>query len=322
MQIHYQCVHHENPPLYVEALFTLVRTIQCPVRMPLPTLPTPPAPQPNGFGELLERMQTADSDRPLGLAMETTSLDDEFNNLTFDIDVCTERFMQLQANMTDALDRYKGCRLVGMDAHVLGKLVLYSADIGLTIPQVEVLQQRLPDLHLIEKFNDMWEAIQAIEPHLDDLLHRDSEDMVKLVYDNTDENLPMTSLLEACQIAEPFHEEGGPVQPIIEERTIDDEFNYVASEIHEVTREFMRLQRTITTALQRYTSCLLLSDRIHHLCMVEIAAEHIGFDSQQKTYIESAIPELAYMEKITWQQSREIKPHLPNIFESMANINP
>jgi len=227
--------------------------------------------------------------------------------------------MQLQTNMTDVLDRYKGCRLVGMDALVLGKLVLYNADIGLNIPQVEVLQQRLPDLHLIE--NDMWEAIQAIEPHLDDLLHRDSEDMVKLVYDNTDENLPMTPLLEACQIAEPFHEEGGPVQPIIEKRTIDDEFNYLALEIHEVTREFMGLQRCMTTALQRYMSCLLLCDRIHHLCMVVIAAEHIGFDSQQKAYIESAIPDLAYMEKITWQQSSEIKPHLPNIFESMANIN-
>jgi hypothetical protein len=138
-------------------------------------------------------MQTADPDRPLGLAMETRSLDDEFNSLTFDIDVCTERFMQLQANMTDVLDRYKGCRLVGMDALVLGKLVLYSADIGLNIPQVEVLQQRLPNLHLIE--NDMWEAIQAIEPHLDDLLHHDSEDMVKLVYDNMDENLPITPLL-------------------------------------------------------------------------------------------------------------------------------
>jgi hypothetical protein len=53
--------------------------------------------------------------------------------------------------------------------------------------------------------------------------------------------------------------------------------------------------------------------------MVVIAAEHIGFDSQQKAYMESAIPDLAYMERVTWEQSREIKPHLENIFESMAN---
>jgi hypothetical protein len=63
---------------------------------------------------------------------------------------------------------------------------------------------------------------------------------------------------------------------------------------------------------------LLLSDRIHRLCMLVVAAEHIGFDSQQKAYLGSTIPDLAYMEKVTWEQSQEIKPHLPNIFESMA----
>ena len=204
-----------------------------------------------------------------------------------------------------------------MDAHMLGKLVLYSAHIGLTVPQVEILQQRLPDLHLIE--NTMWEAMQEIEPHLDDLLQTDSEDMVNHVYDNTDENLPITPLLEACQIAEPEHEEEGLVEPTKGERTIDDEFNYLGSEIQEVTREFMILQTTMTTALQRYTSCLLLSDRIHHLSMLVLTAEHIGFDSQQSAYIESKIPDLVLMENVTWEQSREIKPHLENIFESMAN---
>ena len=202
-------------------------------------------------------------------------------------------------------------------AHMLGRLVNYSVDIGLTAQQVEILQQRVPDLYLIE--NEMWEATQAIEPHLDDLLHRDSEDMVNHVYENTEENLPITPLMEACQIAEPFERERGPVEPTLEERILDDEFNYLASEIHEVTREFMGLQRTMTTALRRYTDCLLLSDRIHHLLMVVIAAEHIGFDSHQKACIESAIPDLAYMENMSFLQSREIKPHLANIFESMAN---
>ena len=282
---------------------------------PNPASP-PPAPQPTGFGEVIARMQTAKLERSLGFPMERRSMDDEFNNLASDIDVCMERFMQLQSFMTTALDRYKGCRLVGMDAHMLGRLVVYSADIGLTSPQVEALQQRLPDLHLIE--NDMWEATQAIEPHLDDLLRRDSEDMLNHVYDNTDENLPITPLLEACHIADPQNNEGDPVEPTMGERTIDDEFYYLASEIHDVTREFMGLQRTMTTALQRYTGTLLLGDRIHRLCMLVLAAEHIGFDSQQKAYLGSKIPDLAYMEKVTWEQSREIKPHLPNIFESMA----
>ena len=262
-------------------------------------------------------MQIADPDRPSHLPMEMRSLDNEFNNLAYDIDVCTVRFMQLQANMTNALDRYKGCRLVGMDAHMLGRLVNYSVDIGLTAQQVEILQQRVPDLYLIE--NEMWEATQAIEPHVDDLRHRGAEDMVNHVYENTEENLPITPMLEACQIAEPYESERGTVETTMGERTIDDEFNYLASEIYDVTHEFMGLQRTMTTALQRYTACLLLSDRIHHLCMVVIAAEHIGFDSRQKAYIESAIPDLAFMEKHTWEQSREIKPHLENIFESMAN---
>ena len=103
------------------------------------------------------------------------------------------------------------------------------------------------------------------------------------------------------------------------ERTIDDEFNYLASEIDEVTSKFMRLQTTMTTTLERYTKYLLLSDRIYNLEMVVLASQHIGFDSQQKAYIERKIPDLVYMEKVTWEQSLEIKPHLENVFESMAN---
>ena len=120
-------------------------------------------------------------------------------------------------------------------------------------------------------------------------------------------------------MAQPFDEESGPVEPTMGERTIDDEFNYLASEIDEVTGKFMRLQKTMTTALERYTRCLLLSGRIYDLEMVVLAAEHIGFDSQQKAYVESKIPDLVYMEKVAWEQSLEIKPHLENIFESMAN---
>ena len=103
------------------------------------------------------------------------------------------------------------------------------------------------------------------------------------------------------------------------ERTIDDEFNYLAKEIDIITGNFMRLQTSMTTALERYTGCLLLSDRIYNLERVVLVAQHIGFDSQQMAYIERKIPYLVLMEKVTWEQSLEIKPHLKNIFEMMAN---
>ena len=128
----------------------------------------PPAPRPIGFGEWIRRMQTTDPDCPLDPSTEMRSMDNEFHNLAYDIDVCTERFMQLQTNMTSALDRYQGCRMVGMDAHMLGRMVHAAIDIGLTIPQMEFLQERVPYLRHME--NSMWEATQEIFPHLDDLL--------------------------------------------------------------------------------------------------------------------------------------------------------
>ena len=134
-----------------------------------------------------------------------------------------------------------------------------------------------------------------------------------------EENLPLTPLLEACRVDQPSHEERGPVEPPMGERAIDNVFNHLAKEIDEVTDKFMRLQTTMTTALERYTKCLLLSDRIYNLERVVLAAQHIGFDSQQMGYIESKIPDLVYMEKVAWAQSLEIKPHLENIYESMDN---
>ena len=285
-----------------------------------PPLPPPPAPRPTGFGKWIRLMQTADPNRPLDQPMEMRSMDDEFNNLANDIDVCTERFMQLQANMTTALDRYQGCRMVGMDAHMLGRMVHAAIEgLGLTSAQVEILRQRVPDLHMME--NSMWEATQEIEPHLDDLLQPGTDEMVNHVHDNTDEtlNLAITPQLEACRLAEPHDEEKGPVEPQMGECFECTEFNYLAHEIGAVTHTFVNLQKTMTTALDRYTKCLLLSDRIYNLEMLVLAAQHLGFDSQQMAYIERAIPDLVYMEKVTWEQSLEIKPHLENIFEAMAN---
>ena len=143
--------------------------------------------------------------------------------------------------------------------------------------------------------------------------------MVNHIYDSTEDNLPITRLLEACRMDQPSDEERGPVEPPMGERTIDNEFNYLVEEIDEVMGKFMRLQMTMTTVLERYTKYMLLNDRIYNLERVVLAAQHIGFDSQQMACIERKIRDLVYMEKVTWEQYLELKPHLENIFESMAN---
>ena len=57
---------------------------------------------------------------------------------------------------------------------------------------------------------------------------------------------------------QPIHEERGPVEPSLGELIVDDEFNYLAEDIDEVTGKFMRLQTTMTIAVKRY-QCLLLN---------------------------------------------------------------
>ena len=261
--------------------------------------------------------RTADLDAPLDPREELGSMDDEFNKLTYDIDVCTERFMQIQTNMTTALHRYQWCGCVGMEAHMLGRLVHASIDIGLTMPQVEFLQQRLPDLQLME--NDMWESTEEMEPHLDDLLRPRSSAKENHVYDNTEENLAITPLLEECTLDQPSHEERGPVALPMVGLEIVDKFIYLANEVADITHKFMRLQTTMTTALERYKKLILLCDRIAYTERVVLAAQHIGFDSQQRLYVERKIPDLLLMAEVSWAQCLEIKPHIPNILQSMDN---
>jgi hypothetical protein len=66
-----------------------------------------------------------------------------------------------------------------MQAHMLGRLVHVVEHIGLTIPQVESLQQHIPHLYLMEIV--MWSTTQEIEPHLVYLLHPDLDMMVNHV---------------------------------------------------------------------------------------------------------------------------------------------
>jgi hypothetical protein len=73
----------------------------------------------------------------------------------------------------------------------------------------------------------------------------------------------------------------------------------------------------------RYIGCLLLNENIYLLEIVVLAAQHIGFDSQQMAYIERKIPDLVLMENAMWEACLEIKPHLENLyhpdFEMMDN---
>jgi hypothetical protein len=58
--------------------------------------------------------------------------------------------------MTITLKRYYGCLMVGMQAHMLGKVVLASEHVGLAISQLHCVQWHIQDLCLMETI--MWEA--------------------------------------------------------------------------------------------------------------------------------------------------------------------
>ena len=139
--------------------------------------------------------------------------------------------------------------------------------------------------------------------------------------DKTEDNPPpITPLLELCGMDQPPDEERGPLEPPMGERTVDDELNYLIEEIDTVMGSFLRLQTTMTTALERYQGCLLLRAQIHSLERVVLAAEHLGYDSQQMAYIKRKIPYLCLMEKIMWDSYEEIKPHLEYQFHPDTNM--
>ena len=126
------CMHYVNPPFFVAQLFTRVHIYQLSCQNIMEAPPTP--------GPIY--IWGVDPDNAISWSglldppKVMRSMDDEFNNLANDIDECTGYFLRLQ---TTALDRYQGCRLVGMHAHMLGRLVHVAINIGLTIPQVEFL---------------------------------------------------------------------------------------------------------------------------------------------------------------------------------------
>ena len=103
--------------------------------------------------------------------------------------------------------------------------------------------------------HDYAPTVCTMEGHFDAQLITRAQLLWRL--DKTEENLPIT-LLKLCGMEQPPDEERGPVEPSMGERTIDDEFNYLAEEIDTVMGHFLWLQTTMTIALKRY-QCLLLN---------------------------------------------------------------
>ena len=136
-------------------------------------------PPPTTFVEFLRKMQSPDPDAPLDPPMGELCIDDEFKFLAMQIDECTGYFLRLQKTMTTALERYEGCLLVGMQIHMLGRVVRAAEHIGLSVPQLEFIHHHIPDLWLMETI--MWEALEEIEPHLEYLLHPNIDMMVNHV---------------------------------------------------------------------------------------------------------------------------------------------
>lgn len=55
------------------------------------------------------------------------------------------------------------CILVGMQAHMLWKVVRVAKHIGLAVPQLEFVQRHIQDLCFME--TNMWEAAHEIQTH-------------------------------------------------------------------------------------------------------------------------------------------------------------
>ena len=69
--------------------------------------------------------------------------------------------------------------MIGIDIHMLGRVVCAALEIGLSIQQLEFIDHHIPNLWLMETI--MWEATQEIEPHLENLHHLDIDMMINHV---------------------------------------------------------------------------------------------------------------------------------------------
>ena len=82
---------------------------------------------------------------------------DEFNFLAKEIDKRTCNFLWVQKTMTTTFERYYGCLLVGMQVHMVEKVVHDVEHVRLTVPQLE-LCSHVQDLCFMETI--MWETTQ------------------------------------------------------------------------------------------------------------------------------------------------------------------
>ena len=91
------------------------------------------------FLEFFGEMQSADPDAPLDPPNGSVMYWRHVNYFVVHIDECTWYFLRLQKSTTIALERYHGCLLVGMQIHMLGRVVPANEHIGLIVPQLEFI---------------------------------------------------------------------------------------------------------------------------------------------------------------------------------------
>jgi len=113
--------------------------------------------------------------------LEMIIVDDKLNFLAKEIDKSTRIFLRVQKTMTTTLNIYYGCLWNGMQAHMLEKMVPVAEHIGLTISQLEFVQQYIQYLCFMETI--MWETTPENQPHLEYLLHPNIDMMVTYVND-------------------------------------------------------------------------------------------------------------------------------------------
>ena len=112
--------------------------------------------------------------------------------------------------------------------------------------------------------------------------------------DKTEANAPTTIFLEFLQKMQSTDLDA-PLDPPMEVLCIDDEFSYLVSQIDEYMRYFLRLQKTMTTVLEKYQRYLLVGMQIYMRGRVVHVAEDTGLIVPQQVFIQHHFPNLWLM---------------------------
>ena len=88
----------------------------------------------------------------------------------------------------------------------------------------------------------------------------------------------------------------------------------LAKEIDEFTEKFLWVQKTMTTALERYCGCLLVGMQSHMPRQMVHVVEHIlGLTVPHLEFFQKHIQDLCFMETIMWEVTQEFQPQLEHL---------